>query len=101
VTVRRAARTDATHAGIVKALRAVGCSVLSMASLGGGVPDLLVARSGRMWLVEVKSPAGPRGGISQHGQRVNELQVAWQQAWRAPVSVARSVDEALRIVGAL
>ena len=44
--MRRAARVDSNHIEIVKAFRKLGCSVLSLASLGKGVPDLLVAVHG-------------------------------------------------------
>src|SRR5689334_13725370 len=93
--MRHAAKTDSTQRAIVAALRAAGCSVLSLAAVAGGAPDLLVARSGRMWLIEVKRPAGPRGGASEHGQKLGELQREWHARWRAPVGVARTADEAL------
>jgi hypothetical protein len=39
---RRAAKVDISQPGIVKALRDAGCTVVSLAPLGNGVPDLLV-----------------------------------------------------------
>ena len=56
--MRRAARTDTNHQEMVEAFRSLGCSVLSLAPLGQGVPDLLVAIKGVTWLVEVKMPKG-------------------------------------------
>ena len=53
--MRRSARTDLNHAAIVGELRQLGCSVVSLASMGHGVPDLLVAIPGRSLLVEIKS----------------------------------------------
>ena len=35
-----------------------GCAVLSLAAMGRGIPDLLVAFGGVTWLVEVKGPKG-------------------------------------------
>src|SRR5262245_58992500 len=99
--MRRRARIDPGQGAIVKALRAAGFSVQSLASIGKGVPDLLVARAGQLWLLEVKAPEGPRGGQSASGQRLNTLQEMWRSGWRSPVGVVRTVDEALAYVNAL
>ena len=45
--MRKFGKTDANHADIVDALRRVGASVVSLASVGNGVPDLLVGFNGR------------------------------------------------------
>ena len=84
--MRRAAKVDRNHVEIVEALRAVGCYVVSLASLGGGVPDLLVFKrsSGLLRLLEVKAPKG-------------KLTPAQEEVFpRLPVWVVRSRDEALR-----
>ena len=47
-------RTDGNQQAIIDALRAEGASVQSLASVGAGVPDLLVGAKGRTYLVEVK-----------------------------------------------
>lgn len=52
--MRRRARVDANQSEITKALRAWGWVVLDTSQLGGGFPDLLTARGGRMELIEVK-----------------------------------------------
>ena len=84
--MRRAARVDANHAEIVAALRDRGCLVQSLAALGHGVPDLLVGYRGKLYLIEVKTPRG----------KPTADQVRWQaQGW--PVTVVRSVDEALSL----
>ena len=49
--MRRAGKIDANQPEIVAALRDAGCSVLSLAQLGGGVPDLLIGRGNLMLLV--------------------------------------------------
>lgn len=89
--MRRAAKVDANQDAIVSALRAAGASVQSLASIGKGCPDLLVARAGGMWLMELKQGRG----------KVNELQSKWHIEWCAPVFVVREPDEALRVIGAL
>jgi Holliday junction resolvase len=74
--MRRAARTDANHEEIVKALRAVGASVQSLAAVGHGVPDLLVGYQGKTILMEVKD-----GTKSPSKRQLTEDQVRWIDAW--------------------
>ncbi len=94
--MRRAAKRDANEAAIVAALERCGCSVARLNE--PGVPDLLVARHGAMWLIEVKMPAGAKGGTS--GRELTPEQRRWWAAWRGPQPhVARSIEEALAIVG--
>jgi hypothetical protein len=94
--MRRAAKVDATQAAIVKALRAAGCKVLSLAACGKGVPDLLVQSphwadySGLISLLEVKNPAG-------RGTSLTPDQVKFHAEW--PVTVVTTPEEALRAVG--
>lgn len=84
-------KRDANHTAIVQALKAAGCSVLDLSALGAGAPDLLVARQGRVILMEVKNPDGR--------DRVEPHQLAWHAAWRGPpVAVVRSVAEALAAI---
>lgn len=87
-------RIDANHTEIVAALRAVGCSVQDLAAVGGGCPDLLVARKGKMALLEVKDGKKPPSA-----RRLNPLQQAWHNDWRSPVHVVLSVEQALAVVG--
>ena len=55
----RAARIDANQPEIVKALRDVGAFVQSLATIGKGCPDLLVAFRGKWHVLEVKDGAKP------------------------------------------
>lgn len=93
-------RVDQNQRAIVAALRTAGCSVQSLAGVGRGCPDLLVGRAGRMWLLEVKRPAGERGGLAD--RILLETQRAWLSGWRGPVpALVRSPAEALQAIGAL
>ncbi|MGL4444070.1 MAG: hypothetical protein ACRCU1_10630 [Alsobacter sp.] len=96
--LRRGARRDANEPEIFDALIAAGASVTRIN--GHGVPDLLVGFRAGTFLLEVKLPLGPRGGLSDRD--LNEDQREWWKTWTgaAPV-VVRSVDEALRAIGAL
>lgn len=89
--MRMYGKVDANQAEIVKALRQVGMSVLSLAPMGKGCPDLLVADDDSYFLIEVKGPKG----------KLTDDQVAFIADWRGVVHIARTVDEALNIVGVL
>lgn len=92
--MRLKARIDANHAAVVNALRKAGCSVQSLAALGKGVPDLLVARCGNNVLLEVKD------GVKPPSQRkLTDDEREWHVKWNAPVYTVNSIEEALRAVG--
>lgn len=84
--MRRAARIDSTHGPIVKALRKIGCRVLPLHTVGGGVPDLLVLFRDRLYLVECKS----RGGTLTRDQE------NFAQSW--PVIVAFAPQQACEAI---
>lgn len=93
--MRRAARVDSNHAAIVAALRAAGCSVQSLASVGGGVPDLLVGRAGRNYLLEVKD-----GGQPESRRRLTTHEAKWRDGWRGQWAVAHDALAAVDVVNA-
>jgi len=86
--MRKAARVDTSQAEIVAVLRRAGCNVLSLATLGRGVPDLLVGAHGKLILLEVKAERG----------RLNPEQIRFKEAWRHCVHVVRTPAEALLAV---
>lgn len=86
--MRRAARVDSNHSHIVSAFRKMGCSVLSLAALGKGVPDLLVAIQGNTWLVEIKMPKGKQ----------TPDQIEFAKHWQGKMAIARNLEEAQSIV---
>lgn len=88
--MRRAAKIDANQTQIVSALRAAGASVLSLAPIGKGCPDLLAAIRGEMFLIECKHGKG----------KTNDLQKKWHEEWRADVHVAYTAEDALKAIGA-
>lgn len=82
--------TDHNQAEIVRALRDCGYQVLTMHAVGGGFPDLIVAKNERVWLLEVKQPKG----------RLTPHQVEFVKTWSGPpVYIVHSVAEALEAVG--
>ena len=84
-----AAKVDTNQAEIVEALRNLGCTVEPLHSVGRGVPDLLVGRSMRNFLFEIK---GPKGVLTPP-------QTEWHDAWRGQVCTIRSWQEAAQHIG--
>lgn len=89
----RAAKVDDNQPAIVKALRAVGCSVQSLASIGKGCPDLLVGYRGVNYLIEVKD-----GAKCPSKQKLTPDEIDWHTTWRGNVHIVNSTDAALKIV---
>jgi hypothetical protein len=78
-------KRDANHGDVVRALEAVGCTVVDLSMVGGGCPDLLVYRrsTGLLRLLEIKTEKG----------RLSLGQLAFARL--IPVWVVRSPMEAL------
>jgi hypothetical protein len=86
--MRHTHRVDANQADIVDALHRAGCSTQSLTTIGGGCPDLLVARGNQMWLLELKADS-----------ELAKSQIDWINRWNAKVHVVRSAEDALAAVG--
>lgn len=89
---RRAARTDANHQLIADAFSMAGCSVQSLAAVGCGCPDLLVAVNGHTFTVEVKDGSKPPSE-----RALTPRQKTWHRKWRGTTHVITTVDEAVMV----
>ena len=89
-------RVDKNQKIIVEALEKAGCSVLSLADLGHGMPDVIAGIHGKNFLLEIKNP---ENGYGRRG--LNPNQEKWHRAWRGHVAVVHSATEALAAVGLL
>lgn len=89
----RAAKIDANQTEIVKALRQIGCSVQSLASVGKGVPDLLVASpSGFLVLMEVKD-----GNKPQSARKLTTDQVEFHGKWNSEIAIVLNAEQAIDV----
>jgi len=70
--MRYAHKTDTTQSAIVQAFRQAGWSVQDTSAVGGGAPDLFVAKRGVTIAIEAKT--GKK-------KRMNN-QVEWAESWR-------------------
>ncbi len=93
--MRRAAQVDGNQAEVVAALRKVGCTVQSLATVGNGCPDLVVGLRGRNVLIEVK----PGYAYDKRQRQLNARESAWHQAWAGEVHTVLCPEDALRVMG--
>ena len=93
--MRRNARVDDNHAEIVAAFEALGCSVISLAPMGRGVPDLLIGVSCRTYLCEVKDGKKPPSA-----RKLTPDEVRFQKSWRGQWTLVESVDDVVEFVKA-
>lgn len=91
--MRRAARIDDNHNEIVAALRQIGASVQSLASVGGGVPDVLVGYRERNIILEIKDGSKPPSR-----RRLTDAEAKWHSEWKGQVATVNSVEEAIQVV---
>lgn len=92
--MRRNARVDDNQAEIVAALRRAGATVQSLATIGKGCPDLLVAYRQSNILIEVKDGRKPPSA-----RKLTDDEAAWIGRWNAPVFIITSADEAVKLLG--
>lgn len=89
----RRGRADLNQREIVEALEKHGCTVVSLSSVGAGVPDLLVGHKigphRYNVLMEVKQP----------GQKLRPSQDRFHHWWQGRIFIVHSIEEALNTVG--
>ena len=90
-------RLDANQQQIVKALRQIpNVSVVSLASIGSGCPDLLIgvrhcSKMQRNYLVELKD-----GCKNKASQNLTDDEITFQSRWNGHCAVCNSLDAVLR-----
>lgn len=92
--MRKVARTDSNHKEIVSTLRMLGCSVISLAPIGNGVPDLLCGYRGVTFLCEIKD-----GNKPPSARMLTPDEREFFQSWRGGIlTIIHSSDEAIALV---
>jgi len=84
--MRYDAKRDSNEAEIICALHQVGAKVMQLDEF-----DLLVGFRGKLFMLEVKMPQG----------RLNKKQARLFREWAGYIFIVRSVDDALRRIGAI
>lgn len=86
-------RRDANHADVIKAVKGIGASVLDLADLGGGCPDVLVGFRGVNLLLEIKD-----GRKSPSARKLTPAEQKFFRDWRGTVYIVFSPEDAINIV---
>ena len=87
--MRHKASLDANHTEIVAGLRQIGATVVDLAKVGKGCPDILVGFRGKTYLMEIKTKTG----------HVRATQEQFFRSWSGGhIAVVRSVDDAYNIL---
>lgn len=92
--MKKYGKVDENQSRIVSDLRSAGCTVISLASTGGGCPDVCVGRAGTNFLLEIKDGKKPPSA-----RKLTPAQVTWHNEWRGQVAVVCNSNEALQAVG--
>ena len=91
--MRLRGKTDRNHAEIVRALRQAGASVLSLADVGQGCPDLMIGFRGRNMLAEIKD-----GLLPPSKKRLTPDELTFRAGWNGQVTTIETVTEALALL---
>ena len=87
--MRAEASLDANHTEIVAGLRQVGATVVDLAKVGKGCPDILVGFRGKTYLMEIKTKTG----------YVRATQEQFFRSWNGGyIAVVRSFDDAYNVL---
>lgn len=87
--MRHKASLDANHTEIVAKLRHIGATVVDLAKVGKGCPDLLVGWRGKTYLMEIKTKTG----------YVRATQEQFFRSWTGGhIAVVRSFDDAYTVL---
>lgn len=81
--MRRYGKKDDCQKQIVKVLQQLGFGVIDLSSLGNNIPDLLIAKSDRTALVELKSENG----------KLSKGQEFFKLTWPGKCFMAKSAEE--------
>ena len=89
----RARRVDDNQSDIIKALRAIGCTVADTSGAGNGFPDIVAGRFGINYMIEIKD-----GKKSKSRRSLTRAQELFHETWRGQIVVVESIEEAIQVV---
>jgi len=89
--MRKFGKIDSNQKQIVKRLREIpGVSIVSIASVGNGTPDIIVGYKNFNYLIELKSSS-----IS----KLTEQEIKFIKDWKGNVAVCYNFDQVLQVIG--
>ncbi len=94
--MRRAAKTDSNHQEIVAAFRKFGCSVLHLASVGGGCPDICIGLNHKSALVEIKDGKKPPSA-----RALTKDEQKFHEEWKGSLFIVEDLEDVINLVRGL
>ena len=88
---RRAARIDDNQPTIVAMFRSLGYSVAHTHMVGDGFPDVVVAKFGRDFLIEIKDGSKPPSA-----RKLTEDEEKFHSTWKGHIEIIETVDDVFR-----
>lgn len=88
----RRAKVDRNQVEVVKALRQCGFAVAHTHMVGRGFTDIVAARRGHNYLIEIKDGAG---------QKLTPAQQKFHDEWPGIIRVVSSIDDVLELARVL
>ncbi len=83
-------KVDDNQKEIVAALRRLGYSVLSIATIGKGCPDIMFGKHGINNLAEIKDGSKPPSA-----RKLTPDETAFHADWRGTIAILQSVDDVI------
>jgi hypothetical protein len=97
--MRYSNKRDTKHGEIVASLEAANFSVADTSRVGGGFPDLCIARNGVSALVEIKTlkylPKLAKTRVKTALEHRRKAQIAFSDKWRGPIITAYTASEVI------
>jgi Holliday junction resolvase len=93
--MRKYGKVDANQKQIVDQLRQIhGISVVSISSMGDGIPDIIVGYKARTYLFEIKD-----GDKPPSQKKLTEEEQKFFDMWTGHVSKCENLDQILKEIG--
>ncbi len=86
-------KTDRNQAELMKQIRQCGWSVVSLHTVGRGVPDLAVGAKGLNFFLEVKDPNQPPSK-----RKLTPDEQEFFRTWQGMVHIVHCIDDVIKIV---
>lgn len=90
--MRKRARIDMNQPEIVSTFRYLGFSVAITSMMGNGFPDIVIAKFGRTWLVEIKD-----GNKPPSARELTEDEKDFHAEWKGEIFIVESMDQAVAL----
>lgn len=89
--MRKFGKIDSNQKAIIQRLREIpSLSVVSIASVGNGIPDIIIGYKNFNYLIELKSSST---------SKLTEQEIKFVKGWNGNVAVCYNLDQVLQVIG--